>query len=86
MCRTSRATLVGPQRGKHRAVTNVPIDDELLARAIEVGGEETKEATVDKALREFVALRQNPGRRLLELFGTVDWDEDFDYKGERSRS
>ena len=34
--------------------------------------------------REFAA----PGeqRNLLELFGTLDWDEDYDYKGERTRS
>lgn len=63
-------------------MTNVLIDD-VLVRAIEVGGDETKEATVDKALREFVALREQRGRRLLELFGTLDW-EDSDCKRERS--
>ena len=64
--------------------TNLAIDDELLARALEIGGEKTKKAIVNKALREFVARREQ--RRLLELFGTLDWDEDFDYKRERARS
>jgi len=64
--------------------TNLAIDDQLLARALEIGGEKTKKATVNKALREFVARREQ--RRLLEFFGTLDWDEDFDYKRERARS
>ena len=64
--------------------TNLAIDDRLLAKALEVGGEKTKKATVNRALREFVARREQ--RNLLELFGTLDWDEDYDYKRERTRS
>ena len=64
--------------------TNLAIDDRLLAKALEVGGEKTKKATVNKALREFVARREQ--RNLLELFGTLDWDEDYDYKRDRTRS
>lgn len=63
--------------------TNLAIDPELLNRALEVGGERTKRATVNKALREFVARREQ--RRLVELFGTLDWDDDYDYKSERNR-
>ena len=63
--------------------TNLAIDPELLNRALEVGGEKTKRATVNKALREFVARREQKG--LAELFGTLDWDEGYDYKSERSR-
>ena len=64
--------------------TNLAIEGELLARALEVGGEKTKKATVNKALREFVARREQ--QRILELFGALEWDEDFDYKRERTRS
>ena len=63
--------------------TNLAIDPALLNKALEVGGEKTKKATVNKALREFVARREQA--RLLELFGTLDWDDEFDYKRERSR-
>jgi hypothetical protein len=42
-----------------------------------------KKAAVTKALQEFVARRQQ--RRLLDLFGKLEWDESFDYKAERSR-
>lgn len=63
--------------------TNLSIDPELLNKALRVGGEKTKKATVNRALREFVARRQQ--ERLLELFGKLDWDDRYDYKSERTR-
>ena len=63
--------------------TNLAIDPDLLDRALEVGGEKTKKATVNRALQEFIARREQ--ERLLELFGKFDWDDSFDYKRERSR-
>lgn len=64
--------------------TNLAIDPELLDRALAVGGEKTKKATVTRALMEFIARREQG--RIRELFGTLDWDSTFDYKSERSRS
>lgn len=63
--------------------TNLAIDPELLERALRVGGERTKKATVTRALEEYIARREQV--QLLELQGTVDWDETYDYKAERSR-
>ena len=63
--------------------TNLAIDPALLDRALEIGGERTKRATVTKALEEFIARRQQ--RRVLELMGKLEWDTSFDYKAERSR-
>lgn len=63
--------------------TNLAIDPELIERALEVSGEKTKKAAVTRALTEFIARRQQ--KRLLELFGSFEWDPDFDYKSERSR-
>jgi hypothetical protein len=63
--------------------TNLAIDPELLDRALEVGGERSKKATVTKALEEFIARRQQ--RRVLELMGKLEWDSTFNYKAERSR-
>ena len=63
--------------------TNLALDPELLDLALEVSGEKTKKAAVTKALQEFIARRQQ--RRLVELFGSLDWDPDFDHKAERSR-
>ena len=63
--------------------TNLAIDPMLLEKAFEIGGEKTKKATVNRALREFIARREQ--ERLLDLFGKLDWDESCDYKRERSR-
>ena len=64
--------------------TNLAIDPELLDRALEVSGERTKKAAVTKALREFIARREQ--RQVLELMGQLEWDPSFNYKAERSRS
>ena len=63
--------------------TNLAIDQDLLERALEVSGEKTKTAAVTLALKEFVARREQA--KILDLFGTLEWDESFDYKKERSR-
>ena len=63
--------------------TNLSIDPELLDKALRIGGEKTKKATVTRALHEFIARREQ--KKLMDLFGTLEWSEDFDYKHERSR-
>jgi hypothetical protein len=63
--------------------TNLSIDPELIEQALEVSGERTKKAAVTKALQEFIARRRQ--RRVLELFGTLEWDAAYDYKSERQR-
>jgi Arc/MetJ family transcription regulator len=64
--------------------TNLDIDPGLLERAVKVSGERTKTAAVTRALREYVARHEQ--KRLVELFGALDWDPGYDYKEERSRS
>ena len=64
--------------------TNLAIDPQLLDRAVEVSGERTKKAVVTKALQEFIARRQQ--KRMVELMGTLEWDDSFNYKVERSRT
>ena len=63
--------------------TNLALDPDLLERALAVSGEPTKKAAVTKALREFIARREQ--RRVRELFGKLDWDPRYDYKTGRSR-
>lgn len=63
--------------------TNLSIDPELINRTLALSGERTKKAAVTKALQEFIARREQ--KRLLELFGKLEWDTDYDYKAERSR-
>ena len=63
--------------------TNLSIDPELIERALELSGERTKKAAVTKALEEFIARRRQ--KRVLELFGKLEWDPGYDYKAERQR-
>lgn len=63
--------------------TNLAIDPELIERALEISGERTKKAAVTKALQEFIARREQ--KRLAKLFGSLEWDTDYDYKAQRSR-
>jgi hypothetical protein len=64
--------------------TNLDLDPKLLERALVVSGEKTKKAAVTRALEEFIARRERT--RIEELFEQLDWDTDYDYKAERSRS
>lgn len=63
--------------------TNLNLDDRLLSEAVRLGGRRTKRETVNAALQEFVARRKQ--KRVLELFGQLDWDPSYDYKRERTR-
>jgi Arc/MetJ family transcription regulator len=63
--------------------TNLDIDDKLLAEAKKLGGQKTKKATVNEALREFIKRRRQI--KALELCGQFDFDPDYDYKRERNR-
>jgi hypothetical protein len=63
--------------------TNLSIDPELIERALELSGERTKKAAVTKALQEFIERRRQ--KRVLELFGKLEWDAGYDYKAERQR-
>lgn len=63
--------------------TNLAIDPELLDHALAVSGERTKKAAVTVALQEFIARREQA--KILDLMGSLDWDESFDYKAARSR-
>lgn len=63
--------------------TNLALDPELLERAYRVSGAATKKAAVTQALEEFIARHEQ--RHITELFGTLEWDDTFDYKAERDR-
>ena len=64
--------------------TNLEIDKKLIARAMKLGRHRTKRAVVEEALTEYVRRREQ--RRIVDLFGTVEFDPDYDYKKQRSRS
>ncbi len=63
--------------------TNLNLDQALLAQAFRLSGRKTKREAVNAALAEFVARRQQ--RRIIEIFGSLEWDPRVDYKKERDR-
>jgi Arc/MetJ family transcription regulator len=63
--------------------TNLAIDDDLLREALRVGGRRTKRETVNEALAEYIRRRRR--KQFVKLFGTIDFREDWDYKGARRR-
>ena len=63
--------------------TNLALDDELLEQAVTLGGLKTKKATVTLALKEFIQRRA--AEKLIDTFGTVDFDANYNYKAERNR-
>lgn len=63
--------------------TNLQIDERLMQEALELGGHRTKRAAVEEALQEYVMRRKQ--LQVLDLFGTIDYDEDYDYKAQRKR-
>jgi Arc/MetJ family transcription regulator len=63
--------------------TNLAIDQDLLEKALEVGGLKTKRETVNLALQEFI--NRHKQLEILNLFGTMDPDPNYDYKKGRTR-
>ena len=63
--------------------TNLALDDQLIEEARKLGGHKTKKEAVTKALEEYVRRRQQ--LKIIELFGTIDFDPDYDYKKERKK-
>ena len=64
--------------------TNLQIDNELIQEALRLGGQRTKRAVVEQALREYVQRRKQ--LKIIELFGTIEYDEDYDYKAQRRKA
>ncbi|MEW6378535.1 MAG: type II toxin-antitoxin system VapB family antitoxin [bacterium] len=60
---------------------NLAIDDKLLSEAQEVGGHKDQKDIVTEALKEYIQRRKQ--REIIELFGKIDYDQDYDYKSGR---
>ena len=63
--------------------TNLAIDDALIEEARKIGNKPTKKAVVTEALEEYI--QRHKQVRILDLFGSVDYDPAYDYKRERNR-
>jgi len=61
--------------------TNLMIDDGLIEEARKLGKQKTKKAVVTEALEEYIQRRKQ--KNILNIFGKVNYDQDYDYKKQR---
>ena len=63
--------------------TNLAIDDELIEEARLIGKHATKKGAVTEALREYIQRRKQI--EILDLFHSIDYDPNYDYKEQRRK-
>jgi hypothetical protein len=64
--------------------TSLNINEALLQEALALADQATAEVLVETALREYIQRRQR--LKVLDLFGTIDYDQDYDYKQQRQQA
>ena len=64
--------------------TNLGIDNNLLTLAQGISKIKTKKDTVNLALKEFIQRRKQ--EEIIELFGQMEYETDYDYKKMRTRN
>jgi hypothetical protein len=62
--------------------SNLAIDDNLLELAKKIGKHKTKKAVVNEALQEYIQRRKQ--FQITNMFGSVDYSDDYDYKNQRN--
>jgi len=63
--------------------TNLAIDDKLIESARVIGKHRTKKAAVTEALIEYIERRKQID--VIELFGKIEYDPDYNYKEQRMK-
>jgi len=63
--------------------TNLALDDNLLEEARLIGKHATKKAVVTEALKEYIQRRKQAD--IVNLFHSIDYEPDYDYKKQRGR-
>jgi len=69
--------------GEQTVPTNLAIDDRLIEEAQKLGRHRTKKDAVTAALDEYIQRRKQ--QDILPLFGTIEYDSNYDYKKECTR-
>lgn len=57
--------------------------DQLIEEAMKIGQFKTKRETLATALRDYIDRRNR--LKIIDLFGTIEYDENYNYKAERQR-
>lgn len=62
--------------------TNLALDDTLLEEAKKIGKHRTKKGVVTEALNEYIQRRKQS--EIIDIFNTMDFEKDYDYKKQRT--
>lgn len=62
--------------------TNLNLDDDLIAQAVQLGKHPSKREAVNTALREYVASLER--LKVVDAFGAFDFDDEYDHKRARA--
>jgi hypothetical protein len=65
-------------------ITQFNINNTLLQEALTLDDQITVDTLVETALREYIQRRKR--LKVLDLFGTIDYDPDYDYKQQRQQT
>jgi hypothetical protein len=63
--------------------TPLQIDEHLLQEALDLSNHPTANALIEAALREYIQHRKQ--LPILELFGTIDYEQNYEYKQQRQK-
>jgi len=63
---------------------NLQIDENLLTEALALGNYQSCSAVIEAALHEYIQRRKQ--LKVMELFGTIDYDSDYNYKQQRQKA
>jgi Arc/MetJ family transcription regulator len=64
--------------------TNLAIDDSLIEEAKNIGHHKTKKAAVTVALQEYI--QRHKQSEIIKLFDHIEYEENYDYKKQRSKN
>ncbi len=64
--------------------TSLNINEALLQEALALDEQSTADDLVEIALREYIQRRKR--LKVLDLFGTIDYDQDYAYKQQRQQA
>lgn len=65
-------------------ITQLNINDTLLQEPLTLNDQTTVDVLVETALREYIQRRKR--LKVLDLFGNIDYDPDYDYKQQRQQT
>lgn len=64
--------------------TNLALNDDLIEEAVRLGNHKSKKEAVNKALEKYI--EQIKQQKIKNIFGSIDYDPDYNYKKQRAKN